>query len=595
LMTIRGAILFQDDLNPDRILERLKSYMPLGQVQLDKSQWEKIWQNCTESEKRAEIALKCAESISAQKLINDIQSRTLELDAVQNKLATEIPPGPQRLRGLAGTGKTIILARRAALMHFLHSDWNIVFTFYTTTLTNEIKKLIDLAFREILSENGSQVRSPNWRKIRVIRSWGGKDTEGFYANLARANRSQFRSFDDAQKEINRLRAERTRYQNRAFAYVCDRLEEESPEIEPIYDAVIIDEGQDLPPSFFRLAYHSLTQPKRLYWAYDEAQAVNSLIVPNSESIFGRDEKTNKLRVDLQGQYEGGILKGCIMNRTYRSPRLLIMAAHAINMGLFRQGGVLQGVTTKADWQILGYEVGKNSDFLDTSVREGKHITVTRPNRNSPHEIDRPDFQLQEIVGELIRIRTFKDERQEQEWIAAEVARDINIWGFDPKHILIARVGRDYQDCYSNSLKQILQSNGVAVHHAGVDGNKLNFKQNGCVTIANVHRAKGHEAWKVYVCRFDKADSFPGDKTETVLRKRNEGFTALTRSKAWCVVTGTPSPIFEELETAVAMYPDFSFPAYNKKSLKRVTNDEQGSNDRRARVSKPILRMNRKVN
>ena len=142
-----------------------------------------------------------------------------------------------------------------------------------------------------------------------------------------------------------------------------------------------------------------------------------------------------------------------MNRTYRSPRLLIMVAHAINMGLFRQGGVLQGVTTKADWQILGYEVGKDSDFSDNSVREGKYITITRPIGNSPHEIDRPDFQLSEIAGKLIKICTFKNNLAEQKWIAGEVARDVNIGGFDPKHVLITGVDGENNHDYLAEIKK----------------------------------------------------------------------------------------------------------------------------------------------
>ena len=56
-----------------------------------------------------------------------------------------------------------------------------------------------------------------------------------------------------------------------------------------------------------------------------------------------------------------------MSKCYRTPNLLLMTAHAINMGLFRQEGVLQGVTTKNDWQKLGYEV-ISGDFSQTSEK-----------------------------------------------------------------------------------------------------------------------------------------------------------------------------------------------------------------------------------
>ena len=108
-----------------------------------------------------------------------------------------------------------------------------------------------------------------------------------------------------------------------------------------------------------------------------------------------------------------------------------------------------------------------------------------------------------------------------------------------------------------------------------------------MTTSNIHRAKGHEAWKVYVCRFHYADLPYSNKT--ILHKRNEAFTALTRSKAWCVVTGFDRPVIEELKMATIRYPNFSFPAFNKKSLKRVTNDENTEDPRKKRVSKLKLK------
>ncbi len=39
----------------------------------------------------------------------------------------------------------------------------------------------------------------------------------------------------------------------------------------LYDAVLIDEAQDLPQPFFELVYRSLKEPKRIMWAYDELQ------------------------------------------------------------------------------------------------------------------------------------------------------------------------------------------------------------------------------------------------------------------------------------------------------------------------------------
>lgn len=94
-----------------------------------------------------------------------------------------------------------------------------------------------------------------------------------------------------------------------------------------------------------------------------------------------------------------------------------------------------------------------------------------------------------------------------------------------------------------------------------------------MTISNIYRAKGNEAWKVYACRFHYAIQPLGWKQEDELHKRNEAFVALTRARVWCVATGINSPIFDEVQQAVEQYPNFTFPAFNKISLRRLTKDE----------------------
>ena len=62
----------------------------------------------------------------------------------------------------------------------------------------------------------------------------------------------------------------------AFEGVCAELlshiDYSSPE--PIYDAVLIDEAQDLPIPFFRVVHKMTRQPKRIIWAYDELQKLS---------------------------------------------------------------------------------------------------------------------------------------------------------------------------------------------------------------------------------------------------------------------------------------------------------------------------------
>lgn len=490
------------------------------------------------------------------RVIQFIESKLKVLDETQQKIAFEVPEGAQRLRGLAGTGKTVLLAKRVAKLHIKHPDWTIGFIFFTRSLYDQILELIALYHREMHPEH----TGPDLRKLKVLHAWGAADQQGFYRDLALKCGLRPKTVNDVKNEIGNCSPAKS------FEYICNRLKEDAGSIPVLYDALLIDEGQDLPPIFYQLAYKTLSEPKRLYWAYDEAQGIGSLIVPEPATIFGRNAD-GSLIIDLKGSYEGGILKGRRMKKCYRTPRNLLMTAHAINMGLFRANGVLQGVSRQKQWEALGYEI------LDGNFNSvGKPVTITRPDSVSPHPIDQKNFELKDALGSNFIVKTFKNETEEQQWIAQQVADDIQR-GFDPWDIMITALSGDYEKQYFESLKLALKQKGIDSCIAGVDTNPSIFRINNCVTISGIFRAKGNEAWKVYASRFHYANQPAGWKQEEELHKRNEAFVALTRSRVWCVVTGQDSEIFDELQTAIEQYPNFTFSAFNQQTLKRRQGDD----------------------
>lgn len=139
-------------------------------------------------------------------------------------------------------------------------------------------------------------------------------------------------------------------------------------LKPIFDAVLIDEGQDLvadpielnyedKQAIYWMAYQSLRpcdpkQPeeRRLIWAYDEAQNLDTLKIPTSKELFG--EELSQL-LSKGRQYKSGINKSKVMHRCYRTRGEILTAAHAIGMGLLRPEGMLSGLTTKAEWESIG--------------------------------------------------------------------------------------------------------------------------------------------------------------------------------------------------------------------------------------------------
>ncbi|MBD2499055.1 DEAD/DEAH box helicase [Anabaena azotica] len=484
-------------------------------------------------------------------VIHHLESRLVSLDEQQQQVAFQYPDAPQRIRGLAGTGKTVTFAKRAAMIHKDHPDWKIAFIFFTRSLYDQIiYERISTYYQEL---SGGQ--EPNWNNLNVLHAWGAKDRDGFYRNLAHKCSLKPLSVRDVENIFGYKVSPAV-----AFEYICDQLEAQITDYPKLYDIILIDEGQDLPPSFYRLARNILNEPKRLYWAYDEAQGIGSLIVPEPSVIFGRNND-GSLIVDIRGQSKN-------FNKCYRTPKQLLMIAHAVNMGLLRDEGVLQGVTQKAQWENLGYTV-LDGDFSDSSVKQKKLVKVERQPEKNIHPIDNSDFPYQDAIGDIFELQAFDNEEEEQEWIAQKVANDLQ-HGLQPSDIIITALCGNDEKKYFQKLKQALINYDVHAYIAGVDDSRDIFQKDGCVTISNIYRAKGNEAYKVYVCRVHYAIQPLSYKEETELHKRNEAFVAITRARIWCVVTGLESPIFEEMRQYKEQFPYLIFPAFNKNSLKRVT-------------------------
>ncbi|MBD2771396.1 NERD domain-containing protein [Iningainema tapete] len=580
LPSTQGVVLLADNLTPKAFKNKItESAQDNPQKIMSDKQWENV-KGVLGGTLTAKPPRPVSTGTAANnpiRVISAIESQLKKLDETQQRIAFEVPPGPQRIRGLAGTGKTVLLAKRAAKIHFVHPDWQIAFIFFTQALYEQITELIGLYYREM---TGGE--EPDWRKIHILHSWGARDRAGFYRSLAMRCGATYR-------DLNRARAElKSGSPSSLFEYVCNCFEQEVPNPPTLYDVALIDEGQDLPPSFYRMVRGTLSDSKRLYWAYDEAQGIGSLIVPEPVTIFGLTQDGKRV-VDLGGPnpdgtitpptYSNGIPRNWVMRRCYRTPRLLLMTAHAINMGLFRYPKPLQGVTTKLHWDRLGYEA--TGDFR----RIGSSIKITRPAKYSPHPIDQEDFKLHDALGSPLVIQTFATEEEEIDWIAEQVANDIKL-GFHPWDIMITGpTGHnesqgppwDRKNAYFPKLKLALEQHGVPSLIAGVDTSKDIFRMDGYVTISTIFRAKGNEAWKIYACRFQYATRPLEFRKDTEIHKRNEAFVALTRARIWCVVTGLEgeSLIFNELQKAKQQYPNFTFPAFNKNSLGRIYDKEEG--------------------
>ena len=491
-------------------------------------------------------------------VIDSLREKLYEIDLQQEHIGKEIPPGPQRIRGIAGSGKTVLLCQKAAHMHLKHPDWDIALVFFTRSLYDLITGLLDQWIKRF-SCGEMQYDPKTNSKLRVFHAWGAKEQPGLYRIIC----------EHHGKRPGTVQNTNERQPNRGLIDLSKRLLEEIT-IEPMFDAILIDEGQDLvaeddlkyqdKQAIYWLAYQSLRpadsehpEQKRLIWAYDEAQSLDSLKIPTAPELFGIDTNLNKA---VTGSYKGGIKKSEIMRRCYRTPGQILTSAHAIGMGLLRPEGMLTGLTNQKAWKEIGYEVVGDSKFIS-----GRQITLRRPPENSPNPIS-------EIWGKpVLEFETYGSRQEEMKALAEKIMHNIVHDGLNPsRDILVVILGSTYEameletqiagflmeydiDVY---IPTALKLNDLVPQYPNHDPDK--FWHEGGVTVSRITRAKGHEADMVYVVGFDNVA-----RNENDVNFRNQLFVALTRARGWANLSGVGSyPMYEEMRKVIASGESFTF-------------------------------------
>lgn len=436
--------------------------------------------------------------------IKYIERNIALLDEEQVKGALQIAPGPQRIRGLAGTGKTVLLAMKAATLHLRYPNKKILFTFHTKTLYNQIQTLITKFYRFYSDID------PDWDNLHIRHSWGGYNRQGVY-------------FDTCTRlgipAIPLMEAKKFSL-NAPLKICCKQIL--GKEIQPVYDFIMVDEAQDLPSEFFQVLYRLSLPPHNIYWVYDELQSLFAEKIPSPEELFGLDDKGNPL-VTLDGDpYPGGIEKDLVLHRSYRCPQPVLMLAHAIGLGLYSSNGCVQMLSSINSWQALGYTI-QSGDFI-----QGQKVTILRPEINSPN----PITKIYRGTQKIIESKVFEDRDAEFEWIAQSISNDINVENVSPERIIVICLDARKVKKYLPPLQNRLSELGISSTIPGLSDDSAAVAEPGKVTLLSVIRAKGNESNIVYIFSFESIYEYVEE-----LQNRNRAFTSITRSKAWVRITG----------------------------------------------------------
>lgn len=485
-------------------------------------------------------------------IIKKIEKEIANLDEWQKKAAFEFPDGPQRIKGLAGSGKTIVLALKAAYLHTQYPELKIGVTYYTRALYQQYVSLITDFVQDM---SGEKV---DWDNLDIIHAWGSNSEHGVYSDMAQ--RVNYRPYN--------LTSAVTKFgRNTAFKGCCDELLTIiGKEYEPEYDVMLIDEAQDLPSSFFRLVYANVKTPKRIIWAYDELQNLSTVEMPSLEEMFGVDDDGN-LNINIENK-ENEPKRDITLPVCYRNPPWTLALAHALGFGIYHNP-IIQMFDNPFMWEDIGYTVKKGQ------LKENSVVTLSRKNIATPEY-----FEDLLNKDDSIKVKQFDTLETQYSWIAQEIRKNIEQDELDPDDILIV-----LPDVYSaksqyKEMEKFLKANGIDSVLAGVDTDRDTFRVRGCVSCAQVYRAKGNEAPMVYIANAD----YCAEGME-LIKLRNILFTSITRSRAWVRVCGVGekmSQIKQEYDSSVSNDFDLCFriPTADELKAARRVNRERSTTEKK---------------
>lgn len=339
------------------------------------------------------------------KLDSDDEAVFKVMNLKQEQYAKGLGYGHRVIRGVAGSGKTVVLTCRAKYLAEVHQDWKILTVCYNTVLGTHLRDTIDIN------------DSPNL-ETKHFHEW----INGIF------------------KELNMPTGV---FKDEGITENILNISDEDLEKLEKYDAILIDEGQDLDRVWLEFIVKMLRNPEysHLVLASDGAQ-----------NLYNRKYTLKSVGIKATG-------RTVIMRENYRNTKEILEFAHKF---------------------ITDDRIDKSSDeedndfFIDpkSSLRNGPSPTLIECDSFN-HEIETIVFQIKELKSKGVEYR------------------DICILYFHGKQLgLIEKYMIEnripYYPISKNSEKK----------------KKFNYNYN-LVKISTIHSAKGLDFRYIFICGFYK--------------------------------------------------------------------------------------------
>jgi superfamily I DNA and RNA helicase len=279
-----------------------------------------------------------------------------------------------------------------------------------------------------------------------------------------------------------------------------------------------------------------------------------------KNLFRKGENAVSLIEDPVRPYKGGIDKDVILTKAYRCPIEVLMLAHGVGLGIHAPTCV-QMIESRASWEALGYHV------VAGKFEPMHPVSIERPAENSPNLISEVyDGTLPTVCHHCADTR-----EAEIEWVTNEIATLLDREEVRPEDIIVITMNSFEQAEQLRLLDRNLGARGIENIRPGMTSHAGLFAEDGKVTLAGVRRAKGNEAFVVFIMGYDALYSYT-----ISLEARNKAFTAISRAKGWVRISGT-GPLMrqaaQEIDRILQDVPFFKFTF--RKGIQRTLEAESG--------------------
>ena len=412
--------------------------------------------------------------------LSDALAERRALTELQQRLTSSVwDDGPRLLRGVAGSGKTVVLATQAARMierlHKKNADLfgvdaqplPVLAVCFNRTLVPFIRQRIEMAYRQ-RTEEGLPEKS-----LLVTH---------FNTLLYLLNRRGFCGYYRI-KDVPDPG-------DRALKYLADLRsltgERRDQLLNGLFHGIYVDEGQDFHEHDYRvlleLSARTESRQPRMFVFYDDAQ-----------NLYGLQRPTwSDLGLELRG-------RSVVMDECFRNTRQIVEPAFNVLLGVHADDP--QSVRTRsfADVQTL-----KDKDLIKFQDR---HLRVCFSSR----EGDPSSFSL------------FDNEHEEAQHVAERCEQLMSEDSLLPQDIFVLTFKRSRASKLATAISRRLGDNRVRCPFEEAEKDDLAIQPDK-ITVSTVASAKGYDAPYVIVA---SVQDFPED-----VEGRVSLYVACTRAREW---------------------------------------------------------------